>query len=235
MAFKYQREEGLQLIDLLQLKGCTKILDIGCSTGELSSVIAKKIEPQGGTVTAVDINKERLSIARKKYEEVKNIIFVEGDHMNFPVQEYNVVILANFVMHWIENKNEVFSSAFSNLKRGGSFAFNAVDNYGSPLHEISCLINPDKGDKYFYFESSEAYKQLSTAHGFTVSYCEEKPFQYQWNNIDEAIDWLSANTYGALDPSVVDPVVMDDFKKLYSTEPCSLEDVNQLKFILTKP
>ena len=42
-----QREDGLSLIDLLDIKRGMKVLDLGCGTGYLTKVLADKVGPNG--------------------------------------------------------------------------------------------------------------------------------------------------------------------------------------------
>ena len=62
-----QKEHGEELIEKLSLEKNIKILDLGCGTGYLSAVLAdcSCVGPEG-SVVAIDPNKGRLEIAKKK-------------------------------------------------------------------------------------------------------------------------------------------------------------------------
>ena len=53
------------------------ILDLGCGTGNLSSVIAEKLGVNGRLV-GVDPDGARFALARRTFGHLKNLIFEEG-------------------------------------------------------------------------------------------------------------------------------------------------------------
>ena len=88
-----QERDGLQKIHLAQLHGkhkCDlKVLDLGCGTGYLSSVLARTFAPQGHVV-AVDPDVERIRIAINKYG-CDGISFSEGSSNSFPSDKYDLI------------------------------------------------------------------------------------------------------------------------------------------------
>ena len=115
-----QRKHGEELIKKLSLAKNVKILDLGCGTGYLSSLLADSVGP-GATVVAIDPNKGRLEFAKKQYSR-PNLLFVEANDVSLPKDQYDLVF-SNYVLHWIENKAAVLKKVHQNLKPGGQFAF----------------------------------------------------------------------------------------------------------------
>ena len=96
------------------------ILDLGCGTGELSAYLAELVGPKG-KVVAVDPDKERLRLARQSYGEIKNLSFHEGSSSQFPgigSESYDIVI-SNYVVQWIPDKNVAFKNMYESLKTDG--------------------------------------------------------------------------------------------------------------------
>ena len=116
----YQGKNGLELIDKLALRRGSVVLDLGCGTGYLSSVLAERVGPEG-RVVGVDPNTKRLEIADQKYGHIDNLQFTIGNSENFPSGAYDI-IFANQVMQWIANKESTFEYVYQNLKIGGKFA-----------------------------------------------------------------------------------------------------------------
>ena len=71
-----EREDGLKLIKLVAVARGSKVLDLGCGTGFLANVLADLVGPKG-QVVAIDMDKNRLAIARAKYQ-ANNLEFLEG-------------------------------------------------------------------------------------------------------------------------------------------------------------
>ena len=120
-----QKEHGKELIEKLSLEKNMKILDLGCGTGYLSSVLADCVGPEG-KVVAIDPNKSRLEIAEKQYSR-SNLVFLEANDVTLPEDQYDLVF-ATYVLHWIQNKTAVFNKVYQNLKPGGRFAFTVPEN-----------------------------------------------------------------------------------------------------------
>ena len=85
----------------------SNVLDVGCSTGELSNDIAGKVYP--GKVFGVEIEKEKVVKAREEYNK-DNLTFIHGNIFNtMPPVKIDVITLSNVLEH-IENRVELLAS-----------------------------------------------------------------------------------------------------------------------------
>ena len=233
-----QKKCGVELIDLIgekSLASCNKILDLGCGTGYLASVMAMKAVE--GTVLGVDPDKDRIELAQTNYSNIKNLKFIEGTHETFPADEYDLVY-SNYVLHWIKSKDVLFQRVYKYLKNGGQFGVcvPCCLQWAPVCLQLSQLMGPDRGKAIlnsFAYASPDEYKQLAAENGFTISYFKDKTIPYQWNNIDDVITWLTGVCHGAFDPSAIDPVALESFKKPYGEEPVMI-DRDVLYFTLIK-
>jgi ubiquinone/menaquinone biosynthesis C-methylase UbiE len=112
-----------ETIEALKLKPGQMIGDIGAGTGLFSLPMALKIKP-GGTVYAVDIDKELVDIISEKATEqgMTNVQGVLGtaDDPNMPV---NVdLALISDVLHHIEKRAEYLKQLAAYLNPGGRIA-----------------------------------------------------------------------------------------------------------------
>ena len=105
-----QKEHGKELIEKLLLEKSMRILDLGCGTGYLSALLADCVGP-AGKVVAIDPNKSRLKLARKRYSKT-NLVFLEANDVTLPEDQYDLVF-ANYVLQWIEDKFAVFEQNLS--------------------------------------------------------------------------------------------------------------------------
>lgn len=228
-----QKQDGLKLIELIQPKEKSRVLDLGCGTGYLSSVLAETVGP-GGEVIAVDPDKERIKTAGEKYGG-KNITFLEGSSDNFPASQYDVVF-SNYVLQWIKNKKCTFDAVYQNLSPGGCFAFIAVAEQPVILLQLCDLMGPAKAkqmNEKFEFVPSEVYETLAKECGFLVKFKDATPTNLAFPNTKLLMDWWFATTHGAFDPALVDEVTLESFTKHYEGKPVELE-VPIVTFLLTK-
>ena len=77
--YDYQSPDGKELIEHLSLEKYEEcsVLDLGCGTGHLTSVLAKKLGERGA-VTGIDPDPARIPVAKRNYAQLKNISFLAG-------------------------------------------------------------------------------------------------------------------------------------------------------------
>lgn len=97
-----------------------KILDIGCSQGIVSLLLARK----GANVTGVDIQSEAIDFAndllKQKYSDVQgHVRFICSDIMNLTLEEkFNCIIITEVIEH-LSNPNEILHKASTMLAPNG--------------------------------------------------------------------------------------------------------------------
>ena len=161
---RYQAKNGVDLVDRLGLGRGNVVLDLGCGTGYLSSVLAERVGREG-RVVGVDPNTDRLEIAKRNFSQIDNLHFVAGSSENFPRGLYDAIFSAH-VMHWIRDKENAFRRAHENLKVGGKFAFLCASEHVTKIFEP---LNPAVSESLFLMSSDE-YEKLVIACGFQVEF-----------------------------------------------------------------
>ena len=208
-----QKVDGKRFIDCRSLSSSGRHhLGFRMRTGELSAYLAELVGPEG-KVVAVDPDKERILLGHQSYmyNEVKNLLFLEGSASNFPGirSESFDIIFCNYVIHWIPDKKELFNNIYESLKHGGKIAIQHVD-YTCPFVS-SCSafkeLYPENAERiYEMFHCVERPKieQYCSSAGFriTKSY-DTHSTQPVFQTIDSLLNWLWSSTHGAFDPTLV--------------------------------
>lgn len=89
------------------IKSGESVLDIGCSSGELTNDIADAANP--GEVYGIEIEDEKTQLAKKKYQK-PNLTFVTGDATkDLPEKQFDVVTMSNVLEH-IEYRPEMLKT-----------------------------------------------------------------------------------------------------------------------------
>ena len=110
------------LLSKVTIEPGNNCLDIGCGTGNVTAIVAKKVGPNG-QVVGVDPNKHRIKLAQKKHS-CENMKFVEGKLPEIDLEESSFeLVLSNIVYHWLseEERRKTTEKAFSVLKPNGLF------------------------------------------------------------------------------------------------------------------
>ena len=189
----YQGKDGLCLIHRISPDKDIRVLDLGCGTGYLSSVLAEQVGPQG-SVTGVDPDLERILFARKKYGTVNHLNFVEGSCENFPAGPYNLVF-CNHVLHWVENIETTFENVHRNLTPGGIFALCGVEEISPVVVEMQKC---DVEDSIFHWSSTD-FESAASKCSFEVDYKSIEPKTYTFPNVEAFVGWSQASTNSSVD------------------------------------
>ncbi|MCB9399591.1 MAG: methyltransferase domain-containing protein [Acidobacteria bacterium] len=81
------------LFSRLREEGLTRVLDMGCGTGEIASRLASEIHfPQ---VVGIDIIEERIRQAQDQYAHIGNLDFVHGDGTHIPFKDASFDLCVN--------------------------------------------------------------------------------------------------------------------------------------------
>lgn len=218
-----QGGHGVFLIERLCLKSKSCVLDLGCGSGFLSSVLAEKVVE--GKVIGVDPNEQRLDVARCQYGGVHNLTFSIGSGVNFPTGPYDVVF-SNFVLQWIEDKASVFQKVYENLKIGGKFAFQCPDGPAPSIWEI---LSPSLCES-LHFCSSNEYERLATKYGFEIEQKSVEIVRHDFKNVDKYIKWSLATL--DINEEQINDNIITEARKQFGCAPVT--NFSKILFILNR-
>jgi 2-polyprenyl-3-methyl-5-hydroxy-6-metoxy-1,4-benzoquinol methylase len=126
------------ILDRMELNAETKILEIGCGTGELSHMMAQKTDCK---ILGIDICAPFIEQARKNFNlsnlEFKTLDFNDADNLRKITAEYKFdYVIGNGILHHLYyNLDESLSNIHSLLKKGGGIIF-LEPNFYNPY----CLL-----------------------------------------------------------------------------------------------
>lgn len=110
-----------EILDLIDLKEGSKIIDVGTGTGVMLPFLSSRI---GGTgrIAAVDNAEKMIEVARSKYADPK-ITFIAGDifELELPHEQYDLIMCYSVFPHF-EYKATAAERLGRFLKPGGKIA-----------------------------------------------------------------------------------------------------------------
>ncbi|MCP4214027.1 MAG: class I SAM-dependent methyltransferase [bacterium] len=131
------RESRSAFVDSHLADGPLSVLDIGCATGELASVLAQK----GHDVTGLDLDGQMITQAREKFPKTDNLRFLQRDMTliaeQLPPNTFDAVLCFGNTLVHLPNPAVMkgfFQSVNTVLKKGGVFLIQVV-NYDRLLAE----------------------------------------------------------------------------------------------------
>ncbi len=149
----YGEKEIKSVIDRIEPRKGSVILDFGCGTGTTTLQLAKRLGAHG-TIVAIDISSAQLNRAFRKIEKamkISNVIFIKEHQMQFSPESFDAVVSAGVLEH-LDKPEETLRKIFSHLKKGGQFSFFSFGkSFGIPAAE--------------FVESKEAAEKLFASIG----------------------------------------------------------------------
>jgi len=185
--FKY----GEDLLNLLQPVEGEHILDLGCGTGYLASLIAES----GAIVTGVDSSEEMIKKAKETYP---GIDFRIASAAEFISDDSFDAIFSNAVLHWIKEKEQVIDCMFRNLKNNGRLVLEmgGKQNVAGIIEALRTTLkkhgfNKQAATEQWYFPSLAEYTGLLEKRGFRVTFAAHFNRETELKNTEQGIkDWI---------------------------------------------
>ena len=111
-----------QIVSLLALEAGQTVLDLGCGTGELTRMIADRLEALGGgRAVGIDAAARMIQVARKKRaSDSCRFDVVAAEHLPYEDTAFDAVVSSLFFHHVdLDLKQRTLAEAFRVLKPGG--------------------------------------------------------------------------------------------------------------------
>jgi trans-aconitate 2-methyltransferase len=193
---KFKAERARPFFDLLaQLEGISPktVVDLGCGTGELTNELAKKW-PQAH-VLGIDSSPEMLEKARPFASA--HLRFELYEMESWAPEEPVDLLFSNAAFHWLRPHEEQMRRLASCVAPGGTFAFQAPNQYREPSHTIiqemrnapewKPLVGSAVSDGYL--AEPQWYLDTLLAMGFTPRLWETIYYQVLKGE-DAALEWV---------------------------------------------
>lgn len=186
------------ILDAVETKAGTRLLDVACGTGWLSAAALKR----RAIVTGLDYAENMVIIGRSRFPQVE---FRVGDAENLPFEsgEFDAVVCNLGILHFPEPEKAIAES-LRVLKSGGRYAFTcwtpparnpfmalilgAVQTYG--------IINVDlpPGPPLFRFGDPEECKNILSACGFALVSVSELPITWTFSRPQDIVPTIIASS-----------------------------------------
>jgi ubiquinone/menaquinone biosynthesis C-methylase UbiE len=131
MTFGHEKRIGQIALELLNLKGHEKIIDIGCGTGTLTIEAGRRLSAEkGGHIVGIDAAAKMIALARKKTVEMPQVRFdvSAAEKLNYEDQAFDLALSTFFFHHIdVELKKTTLNEMWRVLKKGGKAVIVDVD------------------------------------------------------------------------------------------------------------
>lgn len=193
---KFQAERSApfdELLKLVSVSPCLKVVDLGCGTGELTYRLANILSDS--EVHGLDKSPQMLEKANA-YQKT-GLTFGMGDQAS--LQGDWDLIFSNAALQWSQDHEELISHLYSKLTRGGQIAAQVPSNH---KHISHILIAETASEEPFRTRLNgftrvspvlqiEEYAHLLFKLGAENIIVYEKVFGHVLENSDAVVEWVS--------------------------------------------
>lgn len=155
----------LAVLEQIQDKKYKSLLDIGCGTGHLISLLSKN---KKADYVGLDLSSEMVSVANKK--KIKYATFVEGsaDKLPFSKKSFDIVTCSESFHHY-PDENKAMREAYRVLKKGGYYVV-ADKDVGNLVWYHNFYNRRFKNTGDCNFSNLRRAKKLMKKNGFQLVY-----------------------------------------------------------------
>lgn len=111
------------------LQPSSKVLDLGCGTGDLALMALRKLGPDG-QVVGLDFSANMLAIARSRYERLQSrypghwrLVEKKAEDLPLPGEKFDFVVSGFVLRNLYENIRLILKGVHESLKPGGQIRF----------------------------------------------------------------------------------------------------------------
>lgn len=209
--FMFVPEYGAAVLDLLDAAPGARVVDLGCGNGALTRQLADR----GYQVLGVDASPEQLALARQAYPD---LIFREGNALDFALEQPADAIFSNAVLHWIDadKQQAMLDHIASQIRPNGLFVCE-FGGKGCAEHVHAELERrfAAHGLHYrltFYFPTIGEYAPLLEKAGFRVEYATLFDRPTRQVGPDGLADWIrmfDTAPFADVEPALADTIIAE--------------------------
>ena len=180
---RFVSDLALDLVDLLELRGEERVLDVGCGDGVLSLEVQKRCK----SLLGIDASSHMVRKALQNGITAKVLDVCELDFED----EFERVF-SNAALHWVKDHKIALANISNSLKVGGIFVAELggagnVDTIIKAMREVFRIKNYQKFENPWFFPSLSEYVKLLEDANLQTLYIELIP---RFTPIDDIKNWL---------------------------------------------
>ena len=121
---------ALDLLSQIDLSSPMMIYDLGCGTGNVTSMLSHRWN--SAIVTGLDSSEKMLEVARKEHPSLE---WAQGEIDAFNPSSKANLIFSNAALHWLDDHEILFPKLLAQLRAGGVLAVQMPNNFSAPSHQ----------------------------------------------------------------------------------------------------
>lgn len=199
---KPQYSIAVNLLKKYAFEGNEKVLDVGCGTGNITTLIADKVP--AGKVIGIDFSDNMINFAKQVHSSVSNLLFEQKSVTDIAyADKFNLITSFN-TLHWVKEKEIAIQKLFEHLNAQGHLLVSMLRSSFDmePMNiALTQTVKDPKWHPYFaefqspyylYNVKSKDYKELLVNSGFTILFFEENCYNLTFATKEDLAAWCES-------------------------------------------
>ena len=180
-----QDECALELTAIAKEKNYTRILDIGCGTGNYTGLLREAFP--GAEITAIDVSGKMIEIARSKLSG-KNIEFILCDAESADLRNEFDLITSNAGFQWLDNLERAFATYALKMKKSATLLFSIFgpETFVELGESLKLLFGKETSISSSFFSCKKEVEAILKRH-FNEVCVEKKVYKKEHDSLSDLL------------------------------------------------
>jgi trans-aconitate 2-methyltransferase len=211
--FRHERRQPFEdLLALLHRVPGGRVVDLGCGTGELTSVLHRRVE----AADTLGVDRSPAMLAEADRQEGEGVRFTLGDIGTWRGEGYDLVF-ANASLHWVPDHRQLVPALGRALGSAGQLAFQVPANGDHLSHTVVWEVAAESPfaaalsgrlpvDHCRNVLAPEAYATLLDESGFADQHVRLQVYGHHLTSAAEVVEWVKGTALTPFRVALAEPV-----------------------------
>ena len=201
---KFRGQRMLPFFDLLGLvqpRPAMHVIDLGCGTGELATLLAERLP--GAIVEGIDSSMSMLEEATPRANH--RVTFRREDISRIEDYSRYDLVFSNAALQWVPDNEAIMARILGTMKPGAQLAIQVPRNEDHPSHRIAEELAQELPYRTLlngFVRRSEVltlerYATLLYEHGLREQVCIEKIYGHELPRSADVVEWVKGTSLSA--------------------------------------
>jgi trans-aconitate 2-methyltransferase len=196
---RFAAERAQPFFDLLALVRPVPggdVVDLGCGTGELTSVLHHRVE----AARTLGIDSSPAMLERAAAVATPELRFEAGDIGRFDAEHAFDLVFANASLQWVPDHEALLTRLHHALRPGGQLAVQVPANADHASHTVAAEVAAETPFRQAMHDAPppdvvrgvlrpEEYAELLDRHGFVEQHVRLQVYGHHLSSTDDVVEW----------------------------------------------
>ncbi|MBI3784675.1 MAG: methyltransferase domain-containing protein [Deltaproteobacteria bacterium] len=188
-----RRQPFFDLMALVERAGNMRVVDLGCGTGELTSVLHTQLAAR----ETIGIDSSETMLAKSASFTSAGLRFEIGDVADYRAAEPVDLLFSNAALHWVDDHPALLARLTASIAHGGQLAVQIPANHDHASHRVAAEVaqgEPFRTELRGYVRRSsvlspERYSELLDELGYARQHVRLQVYAHYLPSRDEVVEW----------------------------------------------